>query len=76
VSLPADEARAADLRLQADSPAVKAGRKLPAEWPDPLRAADTDEPDSGVLPRGAEPWGVGVDGRLSLFGGASRPAPP
>jgi hypothetical protein len=72
VRLPADESQPADLRLQADSPAVKAGQKLPAEWPDPLRADDEAEPDSGVLPRGAEPWGVGVDGRLSLFGGASK----
>jgi hypothetical protein len=68
VRLPADESLPADLRLQADSPAVNAGQRLPPEWPDPLRAADEREPDSGVLPRGAEPWGVGVDGRISLFG--------
>src|SRR5262249_19527458 len=68
-SLPADESQAADLRLGADSPAVKAGQKLPPERPDPLRGADKDAPDAGALPLGAEPWGVGVDGRIPLFGG-------
>ncbi len=71
--LPADESLAADLRLRADSPAVNAGQKLPAEWPDPLRGTDKDGPDAGVLPLGAEPWGVGVDGRVPLFGGTSGP---
>ena len=61
--------QAADLRLGADSPAAKAGQKLPAEWPDPLRGADKDAPDAGALPLGAEPWGVGVNGRIPLFGG-------
>jgi hypothetical protein len=67
--LPSDETLPADLRLQAGSPAINAGQKLPAEWPDPLRAADKDEPDIGVLPVGAQPWGVGVNGRIPLFGG-------
>lgn len=71
VRLPADESLPADLRLQAGSPAINAGQKLPAAWLDPLRAADKDEPDIGVLPLGAEPWGIGVDGRISLFGGKS-----
>lgn len=66
--LPADESLGADLRLQAGSPAIDAGQKLPPDWPDPLREADKDGPDIGVLPLGAEPWGVGVDGRISLFG--------
>ena len=26
-------------------------------------------PDIGALPDGSEAWGVGVDGRLSVFGG-------
>src|SRR5262249_2469286 len=65
--LGADEAAAADLRLRDDSAAVNAGEALPREWPDPLRAADRDAPDAGALPLGAEPWGVGVDGRVSLF---------
>lgn len=67
--LPADEAQRADLQLQADSPAINAGQNLPPEWPDPLRAADKDGPDIGALPLGTKPWGIGVDGRLSLFGG-------
>ncbi|HSI34083.1 MAG TPA: hypothetical protein VK986_10890, partial [Tepidisphaeraceae bacterium] len=57
----------ADLRLSPDSPAVDFGRPVPAEWPDPLRAADKNAPDAGVLPIGAEAWGVGVDGRVPLF---------
>jgi hypothetical protein len=61
----------ADLRLQAGSPAIDAGQELPAHWPDPLRSADKQRPDIGSLPHGAEPWGVGVDGRIPLFG---RPA--
>jgi len=73
VRLPADESLAADLRLQPDSPAINTGQSLPPEWPDPLRAADKDGPDIGVLPLGAQPWGVGVDGRIPLFGGASGP---
>jgi hypothetical protein len=68
VRLPADRARAADLRLQPDSPAVDAGIDLPTDWPDPLREADSGEPDIGALPLGAEPWSVGIDGRLSVFG--------
>jgi hypothetical protein len=69
VRLPAEEPLPADLRLQPGSPAINAGQKLPADWPDPLRASDKDEPDIGVLPLDAKPWGVGVDGRISLFGG-------
>jgi hypothetical protein len=69
-NLPPDESAAADLRLASDSPAINAGQKLPLDWPDPLRTADEGKPDIGALPEGAEPWGVGQDGRLSLFGGA------
>lgn len=58
-----------DLRLQADSPAVNSGQPVPRDWPDPLRDADKGTPDIGALPLGTDPWGVGVDGRLSLFGG-------
>jgi hypothetical protein len=67
VKLSADDA-AADLRLQADSPAVNGGQPVPREWPDPLRDADKGAPDIGALPHGAEIWGVGVEGRISLFG--------
>lgn len=59
----------ADLRLQSDSPAVDGGQDLPRDWPDPLRDADKAAPDIGALHSGAAPWGVGMDGRLSLFGG-------
>jgi hypothetical protein len=76
VRLAADGSLAADLRLQADSPAVKAGQKLPAEWPDPLRPENSEAPDIGALPLGARPWGVGVDGRVALFGVIERPAKP
>ncbi len=59
-----------DLRLRANSPAVNSGLPVPPDWPDPLRAADKDAPDIGALPLGAAPWGVGVDGRIPLFGTA------
>jgi hypothetical protein len=59
-----------DQRLLPDGHAVNAGQILPAEWPDPLKQADADQPDSGVLPAGAKPWAIGVNGRLSLFGGS------
>lgn len=68
VRLSADGAAPADLRLSSDSPAVDAGLPLPADWPDPLQKLDANKPDPGVLPRGADPWGVGVDGRIPLFG--------
>lgn len=58
-----------DLRLQPDSPAINTGLPVPAEWPDPLRAADLDSPDIGALPHGVPTWSVGVDGRIPLFGG-------
>jgi len=56
-----------DLRLQAGSPAVNGGQPLPRDWPDPLRDADKGAPDIGALPLGADPWRVGVDGRVPLF---------
>lgn len=58
-----------DLRLQPDSPAVDAGIAIPAEWPDPFRDSDEGKPDIGAIPLGAEPWAVGVDGRISIFSG-------
>jgi hypothetical protein len=63
-----------DLRPQPDSPAIDSGMTLPAEWPDPLRGGDAGAPDRGVLPRGVEPWHVGVYGRLNLFGAESPAA--
>ncbi|MSQ94203.1 MAG: hypothetical protein EXR98_06565 [Gemmataceae bacterium] len=68
VKLSVDEV-SCDLRPQANSPAVNGGLLVPRDWPDPLRDADKGGPDIGVLPHGAEVWGVGVDGRVSLFGG-------
>lgn len=68
VSLPADDRQPADLRLQSDSPAINAGVPVPESWPDPLRDADPSQPDAGALPHAVEPWTVGVDGRLPLFG--------
>lgn len=69
VRLTSDASHAPDLRLQTDSPAINFGVPVPAEWPDPLRAADSDLPDAGALPQGAAEWRVGVDGRIPLFGG-------
>jgi hypothetical protein len=63
------DGKAPDLRLQPGSPAINQGQPIPAAWPDPLREMDKDQPDSGALPEGAEAWGVGVDGRIPLFGG-------
>ncbi len=69
VQLTADGGEPVDLRLRSDSPAINAGLAIPAEWPDPLRESDRGEPDVGVLPHGVEPWGVGIGGRIPLFGG-------
>jgi hypothetical protein len=68
VRLSSDRAESADLRLQSGSPAMNAGVPIPADWPDPLRDADKGRPDSGAVPHGSQPWGVGVDGRMPLFG--------
>jgi hypothetical protein len=72
VRLAADPSTPADLRLEPDSPAIDAGLPIPAGWPDPLRGADRGQPDIGALPHGAGPWGVGVDGRVPIFGAGSR----
>ncbi len=71
VRLQPDGGLPADLRLTEPSPAVNGGLPLPAEWPDPLRDRDADTPDIGALPLGVTEWGVGVEGRLPLFGGAN-----
>lgn len=68
VNLSADRAAPCNLSLRPTSPAVDAGLPIAAEWPDPLRDADAKQPDIGALPLGAKPWGIGIDGRLSLFG--------
>ncbi len=68
VKLP-DDGREADLRLSMGSAAIDAGLAIPAAWPDPLREEDAGKPDIGAIPFGAKAWGVGVDGRIPLFGG-------
>ena len=73
-ALGGDASAPADLRLMAGSPAIDAGQPIPESWPDPLREMDGGRPDIGALPQAAEPWGVGIDGRMSLFGGL-REAP-
>jgi hypothetical protein len=67
-NLSANEPGATDLRLAEKSPAIDAGLALPAEWPDAVRKMDAGKPDIGALPYGAKPWGVGIDGRIPLFG--------
>lgn len=68
VRLTRDRTEAADLRLRPGSPAVNAGVPISSEWPDPLRETDRNAPEAGALPLDAKPWGVGVDGRVALFG--------
>jgi hypothetical protein len=59
MSLDQDASQSCDYRLRPDSPAIDAGIELPADWPDPLRAADRGAPDIGALPAGAELLSVG-----------------
>jgi hypothetical protein len=72
VKLSADQ-DACDLRLQEESPAVNGGQLAPRDWPDPLRDADKGAPDVGAIPSGSGAWGVGVDGRMALFGAGQNP---
>lgn len=67
-SFSADWKVAADLRLQADSPALSGGVVVPKDWLDPLRNRDQSAPDLGAVPRGLEPWHVGQNGRLTVLG--------
>jgi hypothetical protein len=69
--LDSDWRMAPDLRLSERSPAVDAGTRLPEEWPDPLRPRDEGAPDIGAVPRSVEPWRIGVQGRLTVFGGSA-----
>lgn len=48
-----------EYRLAEGSPAIDAGVELPANWPDPLRSADSGKPDLGALPHGSAPLEVG-----------------
>ena len=67
-----DDSPDADLRLSEGSAAINAGWGLSAKWPDPFREIDTGKPDIGALPFGASSWGVGVNGRIPLFGEAKK----
>lgn len=74
--LPLEEGQATcDLRLSGRSPAIDAGLELPAAWPDPARKTDKGKPDIGAIPFGGKAWGVGVDARISIFGGPNTEAP-
>lgn len=72
VKLSHDSAQPSDLRLSKGSPAIDAGVLIPETWPNPLREEDKGKPDIGAFPVGAESWGVGVDGRIPVFGGANE----
>ncbi len=70
-----DSTGPSDLRLTKGSPAIDAGQSLPATWPDPLREMDKGKPDIGAIPLGTSGWGVGVDGRICVFGDTAERAP-
>jgi len=72
VSLTADASASVDLRLQPGSPALSGGQRLPTEWPESVHAAYKDTPHIGAVPLGVQPWGVGVEGRIPLFGETGR----
>jgi len=61
-------ADAIDLRLQENSPAIDSGVSLPGQWMDPVRELDQGKPDRGAIPFQVQPWHVGIDGRITLFG--------
>lgn len=67
-SLSADPGKPVDLRLTEGSPAIDKGLQIPANWPDPLRELDQNQPDIGAVPYGTEPWGVGIESRIPVFG--------
>lgn len=72
VKLVVDGKEVSDLRLSAGSAAIDAGIAIPDKWPDSLRASDEGLPDIGAVPLGVESWGVGVDGRIPVFGSAQE----
>ena len=58
----------ADVRLQAESPAVDAGVELPQELANPLRSHDAGQPDIGAIARGQQVPRIGCFGRFDLCG--------
>lgn len=69
VHLSTDHNAPVDLRLQPDSPATRAGRPIPTDWPDPLRDVNNvlKTPTSGAIPSGAKGWQIGINNRRSIF---------
>jgi hypothetical protein len=65
-----DWRKSPDLRLAKGSPAIDSGIPLPKEFLDMTMTSHRDPgpPDLGAVPYGTQPWGVGVMGRVSLFG--------
>jgi hypothetical protein len=59
VEVSADPAAANDYHVAPMSPAIDAGVDLPADWPDPLRKLDANQPDIGALPAGSPAFEVG-----------------
>ena len=74
VKLAAQLDEPSDLRLSEGSAATNAGVDIPNEWPDPSREADQGRPDIGAVPLGGARWGVGVEGRIPVFGGRTHDA--
>lgn len=67
--LTADPSHTSDLTLAEGSHAIDAGVTVPSDWPDPQRNLDHGKPDIGAIPYGGKSWGVGIEGRISVFGG-------
>ena len=59
-----------DQRISASGRAVNAGVSLEKDWPEDrlLAAGDAGAPDVGMIPLDAEPWRIGIRGRLDAFG--------
>ncbi len=60
-----------DVDLRASGPAVDAGVAIPADWFDPIRSKEI-----GAVPKGSQPWRIGIHGRLDAFGRKAENAPP
>jgi len=60
-----------DLDLHASGPAVNAGVAIPGDWFDPLHSKEI-----GAVPKGAQPWRIGIRGRMDAFGRKAETATP